>query len=121
MDMIYIRDLEISTVIGIFDWERKIRQTVSLDFDFATDIRRAAASDNIADALDYKAITKRVISFVEKSEFQLVETLAERTAALVLEEFPVSWLRLRLGKPGALRGSRDVGVQIERGDARERA
>ena len=116
MDIVYIRDLNVATVIGIFDWERRIRQTVSLDLEMATDIRRAAASDHIDDALDYKAVGKRLISFIEASEFQLVETLAERVAEIVLQEFSVPWLRLRVSKPGALRGSQDVGIVIERGD-----
>ena len=116
MDTVYIRDLRVDTVIGIFDWERRIRQTVSLDLEMATDIRRAAASDDIADALDYKAVGKRLIRYIQASEFQLVETLTERVAELVMEEFGVTWLRLRLSKPGALRGSRDVGILIERGE-----
>ena len=116
MDIVYISDLKVDTVIGIFDWERRIRQTVSLDLEMATDIGRAAASDHIDDALNYKAIGKRVIQFIETSDFQLVETLAERVAELVREEFDVGWLKLRLSKPGALRGSRDVGVIIERGE-----
>lgn len=115
MDRVYIRDLKIDTVIGIFEWERRIRQTVSLDLEMATDIRRAAATDHIEDALDYKAVGKRLISFISASEFQLVETLAERVADIVLEEFSVPWLQLRLSKPGALRGSQDVGIIIERG------
>ena len=117
MDKVYIRDLKINTVIGIFDWEREIRQTVSLDLEMATDIRRAAASDSIEDTLDYKAVAKRLIHFVESSELQLVETLAERCAEIVLAEFTVPWLRLRMSKPGAVRGSQDVGVIIERGTA----
>lgn len=116
MDIVYISDLKVDTVIGIFDWERRIRQTVSLDLEMAADIRRGAATDQIDDALDYKAIGKRVIAFIEASEFQLVETLAEKVAELVLTEFNVPWLKLRLSKPGALRGSRDVGVIIERGE-----
>ena len=116
MDIVYIRDLKVDTVIGIFDWERRIRQTVSLDLEMATDIRKAAASDNIADALDYKAVGKRLITFIQASEYQLVETLTEKVAEIVQSEFNVSWLRLRLSKPGALRGSKDVGVIIERGD-----
>ena len=115
MDIVYINDLKVDTVIGIFDWERRIRQTVSLDLEMAADIRKGAASDHIDDALDYKAIGKRVIAFIEGSEFQLVETLAENVAQLVIGEFNVPWLKLRLSKPGALRGSRDVGVIIERG------
>lgn len=116
MDIVYIRDLKIETVIGIFDWERRIRQTVSLDLEMATDIRKAAASDDIKDALDYKAVSKRLIAFVSESEFLLVETMAEKIAAIVREEFQVPWLRLRLSKPGAVRGSQDVGVIIERGE-----
>ncbi len=116
MDIIYLRDLRIDTVIGIFPWERAIRQTVSLDLEMGWDIRRAAESDHIDHALDYKAVAKRIIAFVEASEFQLVETLAERIAHLVLEEFAVPWLRLRVSKPGAIRGAQDVGVIIERGE-----
>lgn len=114
MDKIFISDLRIETVIGIYDWERKIRQPVSIDLEMATDIRKAAASDGIEDTLDYKAVAKRLISFVGESEFQLVETLAERVAAIVIDEFSVPWVHVRLSKPGALRGSRDVGVDIVR-------
>jgi dihydroneopterin aldolase len=108
--------LEIETVIGIYDWERKQKQIVSIDLEMATDIRSSAEIDSIERALDYKAIAKRLIDFVEGSEFFLVETLAEQIAHLVLSEFDVPWLKLRLGKPGAVRGSRDVGVTIERGN-----
>jgi dihydroneopterin aldolase len=116
MDIVYIRDLKIETVIGIFDWERRIRQTISLDLEMACDIRKAAISDHIDDALDYKSVAKRLISFVSESEFQLVETMAEKMAEIVRTEFNVPWLRLRLSKPGAVRGSQDVGVIIERGE-----
>lgn len=116
MDIVYIRDLKIDTVIGIFDWERRIRQTVSIDLEMATDIRPAAASDDIKDALDYKAVSKRIIAFVSGSEFLLVEKLSEEVASIVLNEFNVPWLRLRLSKPGAIRGSQDVGIIIERGE-----
>jgi dihydroneopterin aldolase len=116
MDIIYLTDLRIETVIGVFDWERKIKQEVIIDLEMGGDIRRAAESDELADTLDYKAVAKRVIGFVEKSEFQLVETLAERVASLIIEEFHVPWLRLRLNKQGAVRGARDVGVIIERGE-----
>lgn len=115
MDIVYIRELEIEAIIGIYDWERETKQTVSIDLEMGCDNTRAAASEDIADALDYKAVAKRLISFVEGSEFLLVETLAEKIAAIVLEEFSVPWLRLRLGKPGAVTGSKDVGVIIERG------
>lgn len=114
MDIIYLHDLRIATVIGVFDWERRVKQTVILDLDMAADIRKAAVSDAIADTLDYKAVAKRLIEFVGDSEFQLVETLAERVAEIVLDEFDISWLRLKVNKRGAVRGAVDVGVVIER-------
>ena len=116
MDIVFIRDLQIETVIGIFDWERKVRQIISLDIDMATDIQKAASSDNIDDTLSYKTVAKRLIAFVEESEFELVEALAEKICAIILEEFDVPWLRLTLSKPGAVRGSKSVGVMIERGE-----
>ncbi len=115
MDIVYIRKLEIETIIGIYDWEREVRQLVSLDLEMGTDIARAAQTDAIKDTLNYKAVAKRLIDFIGKSEFQLVETMAEQVAELIMQEFNVPWLRLRLSKPGAVRGSRDVGVIIERG------
>lgn len=118
MDRVFIEDLRIETLIGIYDWERRIRQTVALDLEMAFDNRIPASSDAIADTLDYKAVAKRLIAFVETAEFQLVETLAERCAAIVLDEFGVGWLRLKLSKPGAVRGARSVGVVIERGRSR---
>tara|TARA_B100001123_G_scaffold447560_1_gene605497 strand:+ start:1816 stop:2169 length:354 start_codon:yes stop_codon:yes gene_type:complete len=115
MDIIFLRNLKIDTVIGIYDWERRIKQTVILDLEMATDIKKAAKSDGIEDTLDYKAIAKRVISFVEESEYKLVETLAERIAEIIVNEFKVPWVKLSLNKIGAIRGARDVGVIIERG------
>jgi len=115
MDIIFIRDLRIDTVIGIYDWERSIKQTVHIDLELATDIASAAASDRIEDTLNYKAVAKSVIAFVEESSFQLVETLAERIVALVREEFSIAWVRLTLNKGGAVRGAQGVGVIIERG------
>ena len=114
MDIIYIHELEIKTIIGVFDWEREKKQIVSFDLEMTTDIRASAEFDSIEHALDYKAVAKRLIKFVEDTEFSLVETLAEQVATLVLTEFEVSSLKLRVGKPGALRGSRDVGVIIQR-------
>jgi dihydroneopterin aldolase len=113
-DIIYIHDLQVETVIGIFDWERRIRQTVSIDLEMAADIRKAAASDSIDHTLNYKAVAKRIIAFVEESQFQLVETLAERIAAIVLDEFGTGWTRVRINKKGAVRFAQGVGVVIER-------
>jgi len=115
MDIVFLKDLSIETVIGIYDWERKVKQTVVLDIEMSADIAKAAASDQIEDTLDYKSVAKRLIGFVEQSEFQLVETLAERCAQIVREEFGVAWVRLILNKIGAVTGARDVGVIIERG------
>ncbi len=115
MDIVFIRDLQIETVIGIYDWERKVRQIISLDIDMASDIKKAADSDNIDDTLSYKTDAKRLIAFVEQSEFELVEALAEKICEIILGEFNVPWVRLTLNKPGAVRGSKSVGVMIERG------
>ena len=117
MDIVYIRELQVQTVIGIYDWEREVRQAVCLDLEMGTDIREAAATEDIENTLNYKSVSKRLIAFIEGSEFLLVETMAEEVAQLVMQEFGVRWLRLRLGKPGAIRGARDVGVMIERGEA----
>jgi dihydroneopterin aldolase len=114
MDRVFIEALEIETVIGIYDWERKIRQPLLFDLEMEFDNRVPAASDAIVDTLDYKAVSKRLIAFVSASEFGLVETLAERCTELILAEFPVAALRLKLSKPGAVRGARAVGVIIER-------
>ena len=114
MDIVYIHDLEIRTIIGIYDWEREQKQVVSLNLDMGCDVGLCAKTDSIENALNYKAVAKRLIEFVEQSEFYLVETLAERISEIVLQEFGVPWLKLRVGKPGAVTGSKDVGVLIER-------
>ena len=116
MDIVYLRELRIDTVIGIYDWERRTRQTVILDLEMGADVARAAATERIEDALNYKQVAKRLIQFVGESDFQLVETLAERCAEIILEEFDVPWVRLTLNKKGAVRGASDVGVIIERGE-----
>jgi dihydroneopterin aldolase len=113
-DTIFLGELRVETVIGIWDWERKIRQIVSIDLELAADIRQAAASDSIDEALNYKAVAKRVQEFVGASNFYLVETLAEKIATLILDEFPVPSVQVRVNKPGAIRGARDVGVLIRR-------
>lgn len=115
MDTIFLKDLKVETVIGIWGWERQIRQTVVINLEMAADIRRAAKSDSVEDTLNYKAVAKRLQQFVADAEFQLVETLAERIAEIVVNEFDVPWVSVEVSKPGAIRGSRDVGVRIERG------
>ncbi len=115
MDIVYLNDLRIDTIIGVFDWERRTKQTVIFDIEMATDIRKAVETDSIDNTLDYKAVAKRLITFVSESEFELVETLAERVASVLVDEFNVPWCRIRLNKKGAVRGVRDVGVIIERG------
>lgn len=114
LDCIFLTDLRIETIVGIWDWERKIRQTVSIDLEMGADVAAAAAHDDIEHTLNYKAVSKRVQSFVGESSFQLVETMAERVAELILTEFDVPWVRVKVNKPGAIRGARDVGIRIYR-------
>jgi 7,8-dihydroneopterin aldolase/epimerase/oxygenase len=114
LDKIFIHALKTETIVGIFDWERQVKQTVLIDIEFSADIRKAALSDSIADTLNYKGVAKRVLAFVEASSFHLVETLAEHIAMLILQDFGVAWVRIALSKPGAIRASRDVGVTLER-------
>ena len=114
MDKIFIHALKTETIVGIFDWERQVKQTVVVDIEVSADIAKAALSDSIDDTLNYKAVAKRVLAFIDESSFHLVETLAEHIAMLILEEFGVSWVSLALSKPGAIRSSRDVGVRLER-------
>jgi dihydroneopterin aldolase len=116
-DRIFLRGLEIDCIIGFIEWERRIKQTVVIDLELPVDCRRAALTDEVADTVDYKKVSKRMIAFVEASEFKLVETLAHRLAMLIIEEFGVEWVRLSVNKPGAIRGSRDVGITIERSRA----
>lgn len=116
MDLVYIKGLKTDAVIGVYDWERDIRQTLVLDLELASNNRAAAATDGIAEAVDYDAISKRILAYVQASEFQLIETLAERVAEIILTEFKIPWLRLQLGKPGAVAEAQDVGVIIERGE-----
>ncbi|GAB2576989.1 dihydroneopterin aldolase [Nitrincola alkalisediminis] len=115
MDIVYIRELQVETIIGIYDWEREVRQIVSLDLEMGTDIRAAANTEDIENTLNYKSVSDRLIAFVGESQFLLVETMAEEIAALIMQEFSVPWLRLRVGKPGAVPQASDVGVIIERG------
>jgi 7,8-dihydroneopterin aldolase/epimerase/oxygenase len=114
MDKIFIHALKTEAIIGIFDWERQVKQTVIVDIEIGADITKAALSDSIDDTLNYKRVAKRVLAFVEESKFHLVETLAQHIAMLLLEDFGIAWVRLSLSKPGAIRSSRDVGVILER-------
>ena len=116
MDKIFLDELKIETIIGLWEWERQIRQTVVIDLEMSADIARAAVNDDVADTLNYKLVAKRLQQFVGESSFQLVETLAERIAGIVRDEFDVAWVKVKVHKPGAIRGSRDVGVIIERGE-----
>jgi dihydroneopterin aldolase len=116
-DRIFLRGLTAECVIGFIDWERRVKQTVVVDLELPVDCRQAAVSDDVADTVDYKKVSKRVLAFIEASEFKLVETLAQRLAMLILEEFTIEWIRLSINKPGAIRNSRDVGVSIERSRA----
>lgn len=115
LDIVFIEDLRIDTIIGIYDWERKTKQTIALDIEMAADNVKPAFSENIDDALNYKAVAKSLIAFTEDSQFLLVETLAERLVKIIIDEFDVPWCRLKLSKLGAVTGARSVGVIIERG------
>ncbi len=115
MDTVFIEQLELAAVIGVYPWEREVRQTLLLDLELGVDLGKAAGSEDLARTLDYKAITDRLTDYVGGSDFQLLETLAEELAGLLMGEFGVTWLRLRLGKPGAIPAARSVGVEIERG------
>ena len=113
-DIIFIEGLQTQCVIGIFDWERRIRQTVHIDLEIPTNARRAARRDRIEDAINYKLIAKRILNETKKSRFHLVESLAEFVANLCLREFRLSEVTVRVSKPGAIRGSDNVGVEITR-------
>ena len=115
MDKIFITELRANTIIGINDWERNVRQPITVDLEMATDVRKATAHDDITDALNYKSISDRIVSFIESSEFELIESLAEQIAAIITDDFEVSWVRVVLHKPGALSATKDVGLIIERG------
>lgn len=113
-DRIFLRGLQVECIIGFIEWERRIKQTVVIDLELPVDCARAAETDEVANTVDYKSVAKRIIAFVEASNFKLVESLAHRIAMTVLEEFDLAWVKLSVNKPGAIRGSRDVGVSIQR-------
>jgi len=114
IDRVVLRGLAIQTTIGFIEWERHVKQTIVIDLEIPVDCARAASTDHVTETVDYKSIAKRTIAFVEGAEFKLVETLAHRLATTLLAEFDIAWIRLVVNKPGAIRGSRDVGVEIER-------
>jgi dihydroneopterin aldolase len=116
-DRIFLRGLSVECIIGFIDWERQIKQSVVIDLEIPVDCSQAALTDDVADTVDYKSVSKRVIAFVEASQYKLVETLGHRIAMLILEEFALKWVRISINKPGAIRGSRDVGVMLERSQA----
>jgi dihydroneopterin aldolase len=114
MDKIFLSQLSVECIVGIWDWERRVKQTVVIDVELAADIRKAAATDHIDDTIDYKRVAKRLLTFVGESQYQLVETLTEAIAKVIVTEFGVAWVKVRLNKRGAIRGARDVGIEIER-------
>ncbi|HUX74279.1 MAG TPA: dihydroneopterin aldolase [Steroidobacteraceae bacterium] len=114
MDKIFIHGLKAEAIIGIFDWERQVKQTVIVDIDIGADVRKAALTDSIDDTLNYKLVAKRVLAFIVESRYHLVETLTEAIAMLIIAEFDVAWVRIALSKPAAIRSSRDVGIVVER-------
>jgi len=116
-DTIFLRGLEVECIIGFIEWERRVPQTVVIDFEIPADCARAAQRDQVDDTVDYKRVAKRIIGFTGASTFNLVETLAHRIALLVLAEFDLAWIRLSIDKPGAIRGSKHVGVSILRSRA----
>lgn len=115
MGTVFLRDLRVETIIGVFDWERATRRVVSIDVEMAADVARAAASDSIDDALDYGRVSERLVEFVGASSFRLIESLAEEIARILRDEFGVAWVRVTVAKPGAIRGTGAAGVTIERG------
>lgn len=114
MDIVYIRDLEVETVIGVYAWEQRVRQRLQLNLELGADAKAAAARDEIAATVDYAAVARRILEFARSGKFQLVETLAERLAELLIREFKVDWLKLDIAKPGAVREAGAVGVVVER-------
>ncbi|MFC5699543.1 dihydroneopterin aldolase [Pseudomonas sp. GCM10022186] len=115
MDTVFIEGLEVDTVIGAYDWERSIRQCLRLDLQLGWDNRLAAEGDDLDKALDYAAVSQRVQAFASEAQFLLVETFAERLVAVLMAEFDIPWIRLKLHKPGAVPAASSVGVEIERG------
>ncbi|MEQ8233598.1 MAG: dihydroneopterin aldolase [Gammaproteobacteria bacterium] len=116
MDIVFLNELRVDALIGVWEWERRIRQRLVLDVELGTDIRGAGESDDLTRTVDYKAVTDRIVEFTRASSYLLIEALGENLARTVLEEFDVRWIRLRIRKPGVLREVREVGIVIERGE-----
>lgn len=114
MDIVYIADLTVRSRIGVFDWEKQIRQNLVFNLELATDVARAAQRDDLADAVNYKAVADAVVALMDAESFQLIETVAERVAALILSQFSVAWVKVKVAKPRILPNAREVGIQIER-------
>lgn len=113
-DVVFLQGLEVECLIGFIDWERQVHQKLVFDLELPVNCTRAAASDDVADTVDYKKVAKRVLAWVGDSQFHLIETLAHRLALLLIEEFDLDWIRITVNKPGAIRHSRNVGIRIER-------
>jgi dihydroneopterin aldolase len=116
MDIVFVKDLRFKTIVGCWDWERQLPQTISIDLDMGWDNSRAAASCDLQDALNYKEVSNRVEVFVQEQQFELVESAADGIAAMVMEEFAVPWIKVVVRKPFAVTGSESVGVVVERGN-----
>jgi 7,8-dihydroneopterin aldolase/epimerase/oxygenase len=116
MDIVYVRDLRLDARIGIYEWEKRILQKIRIDLEMGWDNRIPAASDAIKDTLNYKTASKLVMQLVEGTHYELVERLAEIIADTLMRELHIPWIQVTVGKPGAVRGSSEVGVRIERGN-----
>ena len=117
MDIVYLHGLSLDTLIGVWEWERKVKQKIVVDLDLGMDILPAAKSDTIDDTTDYQAVATRLAKLADESSFRLVEAFAEAIADILLSEFGIAWVRIRINKQGAMREARSVGVIIERGQA----
>ncbi|MEX1032079.1 MAG: dihydroneopterin aldolase [Cellvibrionaceae bacterium] len=115
MNILFIRELKIETIIGVYEWEKRNKQTLIFDIEVEADISKAIETDELQYTLDYKAMADRLTEYAANNHFNLVEALAERVAGILQQEFGATWVRLRVAKPGPLDNARDVGVVIERG------
>jgi 7,8-dihydroneopterin aldolase/epimerase/oxygenase len=116
MDKVIIRDLALETIVGLYPWERAVKQTLLIDVDMATDIRQAAADDDLQYTVDYSAVCAAIVILADKGQYQLIETLAENIATMVLENFAVTWLRVAVHKTDVMTHVGRVGIEIERGE-----